>query len=228
MTFSSTPTNGCGTSPAPRSALPGGGERLRRRSDRATRAVAAEDLRRDQGPHQGDRPVGPGSAGRLVVLRAQLRGQAVRRPLPLPVADRATGTRRCWRSTSRFRASRSCSTATWRPRATTSSRSARLASAPTATCWPTRSTSSATSGTCCGSRTCAPASSICRRDRRHGAGATWSPKPHRLLRHGRRGLAARHRVAAPARHAGRRRAGLPRARRAVLAGRGATRSDKYC
>ena len=42
-------------------------------------AAAAEDLRRDQGPHQGDRPLGAHPAWRLVVLRTQLRGQAVRR-----------------------------------------------------------------------------------------------------------------------------------------------------
>ena len=64
--------------------LPGGGERLHRTGHRPPGAAAAEDLRRDQGPHQGDRPVGAHPPRRLVVLRPQLRGQAVRRAMPLP------------------------------------------------------------------------------------------------------------------------------------------------
>ena len=38
--------------------IPGGGELLHRTGHRSPGAAAAEDLRRDQGPHQGDRPVG--------------------------------------------------------------------------------------------------------------------------------------------------------------------------
>ena len=52
--------------------IPGGGERLHRTGHRPPGAAAAEDLRRDQGPHQGDRPVGAHPPRRLVVLRPQL------------------------------------------------------------------------------------------------------------------------------------------------------------
>ena len=57
-----------------------------------------------------------------------------------------------------------------------------------------------------------------RRDRRHRRGRHLGRRqPHRLLRHRRRRLAPRHRVAAPARRRAARREGLPRTRRAVLA-----------
>ena len=48
------------------------------------RQPARGDLRRDQGAHPGDRPVGALPDRRLVVLRPLPRGQAVRRQLPLP------------------------------------------------------------------------------------------------------------------------------------------------
>ena len=63
-------------------ALPGGRERLHRGDDRGPGRAARGHLRRDQGPHPGDRPVGAGPQGRLVVLRPDGRGQAVPGPLP--------------------------------------------------------------------------------------------------------------------------------------------------
>ena len=51
-----------------------------------------DDLRRDQGPHPGDRPVGAVPQGRLVVLRPHGRGQAVRGAVPLRGPRPATTT----------------------------------------------------------------------------------------------------------------------------------------
>ncbi len=78
-------------------ALPGGRERLHRGDDRWPGRAAGDHLRRDQGPHPGDRPVGAGPQGRLVVLRPDGRGQAVPGPLPAcrPArGEHATGHRR--------------------------------------------------------------------------------------------------------------------------------------
>ena len=62
--------------------LPGGRERLYRGGDRRPGRAARGDLRRDQGPDPGDRPVGADPQGRLVVLRADRGGQAVRDAVP--------------------------------------------------------------------------------------------------------------------------------------------------
>ena len=71
-----------------RARLPRGRERLDRAADRPPGRPAADDLRRDQGTHPGDRPVGPDPPARLLVLLALLRGQGVRR---LPAGCRADG-----------------------------------------------------------------------------------------------------------------------------------------
>ena len=68
---------GCGGHRAPR-----GRERLHRGAHRAPRGPARADLRRDQGPHARDRPLGAVAPRRLVVLRPHGRGQAVRHPVP--------------------------------------------------------------------------------------------------------------------------------------------------
>ena len=64
--------------------LPGRRERLHRGPDRPPRRPAGPDLRGDQGPDAGDRPVGARPPARLLVLRAILRGPRVRRQLPGP------------------------------------------------------------------------------------------------------------------------------------------------
>ncbi len=64
--------------------LPRGRERLHPGAHRPPRRPAAGDLRRDQGPHPRDRPVGADPQPRLLVLRPLLRGQGVRRQLPGP------------------------------------------------------------------------------------------------------------------------------------------------
>ena len=100
--------------------LPRGRERLHRGPHRAPRRAAAADLRRDQGPHQGDRPVGARADRRLLVLQPLDRGPAVRRQLPLPRRRLpTTGRRRVSTPRSTSPASRSCSTSTSSPRGTT-------------------------------------------------------------------------------------------------------------
>ncbi len=49
--------------------------------------VAAGHLRRDQGPHQGDRPVGADPPGQLVVLRPQFRGKQYGVHCRCPISD---------------------------------------------------------------------------------------------------------------------------------------------
>ena len=79
--------------------LPGGRERLHRGDDRRPGRAARDDLRRDQGPHQGDRPVGAGPQGRLVVLHQDRRGPAVPAALPVRRAAGAGPRRRRWTGT---------------------------------------------------------------------------------------------------------------------------------
>ena len=62
--------------------LPRGRERPHPGPHGAPGRPAAADLRRDQVPHPRDRPVGADPGPRLLVLRALLRGPAVRRQLP--------------------------------------------------------------------------------------------------------------------------------------------------
>ncbi len=88
-------------------------------------AVAAEDLRRDQGAHQGDRSVGADCGAATggttaAASRASSTGctAAARSPVP------TTGLRRSSTSTPTSPVSRCCSTRTSKPTATTSSRSA--------------------------------------------------------------------------------------------------------
>ena len=139
---------------------PRGRERLHRAADRAPGRPAAGDLRRDQGAHARDRPVGADPQPGLLVLRPLVRGQGVRRQLPGPGARAgrldAAPARRGRRSPTppRCPARRCCSTSTRSPRGTSSSRWAGRASARTARCSPTRPTWSATSATRSGSRTC--------------------------------------------------------------------------
>ena len=64
--------------------VPRGRERLHPGAHRAPRRPAPGDLRRDQGAHPRDRPVGADPQPRLLVLRPLLRGQGVRRQLPGP------------------------------------------------------------------------------------------------------------------------------------------------
>ena len=64
--------------------VPGGGERLHRGVTAGLGGAAIVDLRRDQGAHPGDRPVGAGAQGELVAVRAHRGGPAVRDPLPPP------------------------------------------------------------------------------------------------------------------------------------------------
>ena len=106
--------------------------------------LRAGDLRRDQGPHPGDRPVGadPRSAATGTTAapsRASSTARAaacpVARPGRLDPADPAEDARPTSR---RCPASRCCSTSTSSPRATSSSRSAASRSARTARCSPTR------------------------------------------------------------------------------------------
>ena len=128
------------------------------------------DLRRDQGPHPGDRPAvcrvrsthADGRAfwyyvrtGRARSTRLLPGSRAAGAPTPPDAAERAhRPARRC------------CWTATPRPPGTSSSPSAPSLSPPTAACWPTRPTPAATSGSLCGSRTWPPAPAA-RRDPRH-------------------------------------------------------------
>ena len=80
------------------------------------------DLRRDQGPHQGDRPLGADAQPRLVVLRPVLRGPRVRHVVPGRRCRRerldspGSRTRTPGRTSPRFPASRCCSTTTPSPR----------------------------------------------------------------------------------------------------------------
>ena len=83
-----------------------------------------DDLQRDQGPDQGDRPVGAGPQGRVLVLHPHGRGPAVRHPLPARRSRRARSTRRPPRTVDRSTARTCCSTATSRPASPSSSRSA--------------------------------------------------------------------------------------------------------
>ena len=120
--------------------LPRGRERLHPGAHRPPGRPAPGDLRRDQGPHPRDRPVGADPQPRLLVLRPLLRGPASTAPAAAsPVArPRPTGLPRSpprtARPTSRrCPARRCCSTSTSSPRATSSSRSAAPRSAPTGT-----------------------------------------------------------------------------------------------
>ncbi len=204
--------------------LPRGRERLHPGAHRAPRRPAPGDLRRDQGAHPRDRPVGADPQPRLLVLRPLLRGQGVRRQLPRPGRrprrlDPAAARPRTPPPTSRrCPASRCCSTSTRWPRATSSSPSAAPRSAPTAPCSPTRPTWSATSATRSGSRT--SRTGELRADEITGVlgGATWDRAgEHFYYTTVDDVLARRQDLAAPARHRpGRRRAGPPRDRRPVL------------
>ena len=156
--------------------LPRGGERLHRCRHGAPRAAAPADLRRDQGAHARDRPLGARSgAARGGTTPARSRASSTRSGAAARSTTPTTGTRRCSRPTPRSPASRSCSTPTSRPRGTSSSRSARSASATTRTCWPGRSTPRATSATRSGSRTCAPARCCPTRSRRPAAARPGRP-----------------------------------------------------
>ncbi len=91
------------------------GERLHRGAHRPPRGPARGHLRRDQGAHPGDRPLGAVPDRRLVVLRPLPRGQAVRRQLPLPGrrhGPATTGRPRRSPPRSTYPASRCCSTST--------------------------------------------------------------------------------------------------------------------
>ena len=143
---------------------PRGRERLHPAADRPPRRPARAALRRDQGPHPRDRPVGADPGARALVLRALLRGPRVRRPR---AACRVAGpddwtpppARRGRRPRPAGPARRGGAARPRRPRrrATTSSPSAARASAPTAACSPTPPTWSATSATRSASRTSTPA-----------------------------------------------------------------------
>ena len=134
-------------------------------ADRAPGGPAPGHLRRDQGPHPRDRPLGADPHPRATGTTAARSRAASTAPAAASRSrDEADWTppqpaEELRRPTSRRCPARSCcSTSTsWR-RATTSSRSAARRSAPTRRCWPTRPTPRATSATRSGSRTCAPAS----------------------------------------------------------------------
>ena len=199
--------------------VPGGRERLHRADHRSPGAAAAEDLRRDQGPHQGDRPVGAHPPRRLVVLQPQFRGQAVRRALPLP--DKpipTTGRRRSSTRTPRSPANRCCSTRTSEargPRLLRARRRHGQRRRPHAGLLGRRRRRRAIHVAVQG-LTDRPA--LRRRDRRHRRRRDLGRRqPHHLLHDGRRRVAAGHRVAAPHRCGPARREGLSRTRRAVLA-----------
>ena len=122
-------------------------------------ALREHDLRGDQGAHPGDRPVGAGRGSAATgTTAAPSRASSTASAAAARGRPRRLGPAAARRRRRRPRASRCCSTATSSPRATTSSRSAPLASAPTAACSRSAPTPPATSGSCCRSRTCAPAS----------------------------------------------------------------------
>ncbi len=138
--------------------VPGGGERLHRGADRRARRAAIRGLRRDQGAHPGDRPVGAGAQGELVAVRRTVEGQqyaihcrrlvARRRGHPAGAGGRQAAGRR--------------GGAARRERARGRGQGVLLArravgQSPTSSCSPTPPTSPATSGTRCGSRTWRPA-----------------------------------------------------------------------
>ena len=102
-TTSSTTTSGCATRSRPTTlAYLEAENAYTEAADRPPRRPARDDLRGDQVPHPGDRPVGARPDRRLVVLRPLLRGAAVRPELPLPGrATPTTGRRRSWRRTRR-------------------------------------------------------------------------------------------------------------------------------
>ena len=165
----------------------------------------------------------PTRRGRLVVLRPHGRGQqyGIQCRAPLASADDWTPPSSRPMSDGR-RASRCCSTATSRPRATSSSRSAASRSPTDGRRCSTASTSRATSATRSACATWSPASSCPTRSPAPFAGATFSPDGRFIVYTTvDDAVATRHGLAARARHAGRRRReALPRARRAVLARRG--------
>ena len=102
----------------------------------------------------------PTRRGRLVVLRPHGRRAAVRHPVPRPAGlARRLDPARALARTPTFPASRCCSTATSRPRGTSSSRSAASRSRTTARSCCSASTSPATSATRCAYATSSPASS---------------------------------------------------------------------
>ena len=65
-----------------RAGLPRGGERLHRGHARTPGRTPRGTLRGDEGPDQGDRHVGAGPAGTLVVLHPHRGGRELRHPLP--------------------------------------------------------------------------------------------------------------------------------------------------
>ena len=135
-------------------------------------AALREEIFKEIKPtHPGDRPVGADPQGRVLVLHPHGRGQAVRHPVPAGGPrrrDRAADQR--GRRAARRRGGAARRQRCW-PRGTSSSRSARSTSAPTAAGWPTPPTSPATSGSRCASRTC------------HRRGAAGRGAGH-VLRHG--------------------------------------------
>ena len=103
--------------------------------DRAPRDPAGADLRGDQGPHQGDRPQRADAARATGgTTPARSRGSSTASTAAFRSPRPTTGNRRSTDESERDRcpASRCCSTTTSRPRATTSTRSAASTSPPTA------------------------------------------------------------------------------------------------
>ena len=120
--------------------------------------AAQRDLRRDQGAHPGDRPVGADPQGRLVVLHADRRRGSSTPCTAAARSGRGRPPRRCPPTGPRWTARRSCSTATSSPAGQEFFSLGALRRQPgRAAGWPTPPTSPATSGSRCGSRTWTPA-----------------------------------------------------------------------
>ena len=206
--------------------LPRCRERLHRGADRTPRRPAHPDLRGDQDPHPGDRPVRAGTPARLLVLRPLLRGPRVRRQLPGPgrrprrldAAPARGGQRPRPAGASRRGGAARPQRARGGPRVLQPRGVQRQPGHHAAGLLHRRRRRRALHRAGQGPRQRQAAR---RRDRRRPRRRHLGPqRPRVLLQHRRRDLAARQDLAAPARHrAGRRRARAPRAGRQVLARR---------
>ncbi len=181
---SSTTTSGCATRTIPTTlAYLEAENAYTDAAHRAPRAAARADLRRDQGPHPRDRPVGAGPPRRAGgTTPAPSRASSTRSAAAAPIADPDDWTPPTLDAGSdRPRRGGAARLQRRGRRATSSSRSARSASATTATSWPGRSTPRATSATRSASRTCAPARCSPTRSRAPAAGPRGRPTARHLF-----------------------------------------------
>ena len=143
-------------------------------------------------PHQGDRPVGAGPQGRVLVLHPHRRGQAVRHPLPAARSRPGETDAADHRRRQPLAGEEVLLDGNAAGRRLRVLRAGHVRRQPgRRTCWRTRSTSTATSGSPCGSRTCAPASCSPTSRRTSSTARPGRPTAHAVLPDRRRRLAAR-------------------------------------